>query len=63
VVSRSTYIKARVALQRALGTLVEDSGVELDDAIRAQLPPSPPPNIPSSTTAPSVTTKPQASEN
>jgi outer membrane protein TolC len=49
VVARSTYIKARVALQRALGTLVEDAGVELDDAIRAQLPPSPPPNIPNPT--------------
>jgi outer membrane protein TolC len=46
VVSRSTYIKSRVALQRALGTLVEDSGIQLDDAIRSQLPPSPPPSIP-----------------
>ena len=48
VVARSTYIKSQVALQRALGTLVEDSGIQLDDAIRAQLPPSPPPNLPPS---------------
>ncbi len=59
VVARSTYIKAKVALQRALGTLLEDSGIELDDAIRAQLPPSPPPVVPpatpSSQSAPPVT--------
>ncbi len=46
VVARSTYIKSRVALQRALGTLLEDSGIQLDEAIRAQLPTSPPPNVP-----------------
>lgn len=46
VVARSTYIKSKVALQRALGTLLEDSGIQLDEAIRAQLPPSPPPNVP-----------------
>jgi len=40
VVARSTYIKSRVSLQRALGTLLEDAGIQLDDAIRAQLPPS-----------------------
>ena len=49
VVARSTYIKSKVALQRALGSLVEDSGIELDDAIRGQLPPSPPPNVPPAT--------------
>jgi outer membrane protein len=48
VVARSTYIKSGVALQRALGTLVEDSGIQLDDAIRDQLPPSPPPSVPPS---------------
>ncbi len=46
VVARSTYIKSKVALQRALGTLVEDSDIQLDDAIRDQLPPSPPPKVP-----------------
>jgi len=46
VVARSTYIKSRVALQRALGSLLEDSGIQLDDAIKAQLPPSAAPNIP-----------------
>jgi len=46
VVARSTYIKSRVALQRALGTLVEDSGIQLDEAIKAQLPPSPAPVVP-----------------
>jgi len=46
VVARSTYIKSRVALQRALGSLLEDNGIQLDEAIKAQLPPSPPPNIP-----------------
>ncbi len=49
VVARSTYVKSKVALQRALGTLLEDSGIQLDEAIRAQLPPSPPPNIPPAT--------------
>ena len=46
VVARSTYIKSRVALQRALGSLLEDSGIQLDDAIRGQLPPSAPPVVP-----------------
>jgi len=46
VVARSTYIKSKVALQRALGTLLEDSGIQLDEAIRAQLPPSAVPNVP-----------------
>jgi outer membrane protein len=46
VVARSTYIKSKVALQRALGTLLEDSNIQLDDAIRDQLPASPPPNVP-----------------
>ncbi len=45
VVARSTYVKSKVALQRALGTLLEDSGIQLDEAIRAQLPPSPPPVV------------------
>lgn len=48
VIARSTYIKSRVALQRALGSLLEDSGIQLDEAIRGQLPPSPPPAIPAS---------------
>jgi outer membrane protein len=46
VVARSTYIKSKVALQRALGTLLEDSGIQLDEAIRAQLPPSAAPVVP-----------------
>jgi len=46
VVARSTYIKSRVALQRALGTSLEDSGIQLDEAIRGQLPPSAPPVVP-----------------
>ena len=49
VVARSTYIKSKVALQRALGTLLEDAGVQFDDAIRSQLPPSPPPAVPPAT--------------
>jgi outer membrane protein TolC len=59
VVARSTYIKSRVALQRALGTLVEDSGIQLDDAIRDQLPPSPAPAIPATQ---QTTTAPQTSQ-
>lgn len=51
VVARSTYVKSKVALQRALGTLLEDYGIQLEDAIRAQLPPSPPPNIPAAVPA------------
>ncbi len=50
VVARSTYVKSKVALQRALGTLMEDAGIDLDGAIRGQLPPSPAPVVP--TTAP-----------
>jgi outer membrane protein TolC len=46
VVARSTYIESKVALQRALGTLLEDFGIQLDEAIRAQLPPSPPLKVP-----------------
>ncbi len=46
VVARSTYVKSKVALQRALGSRLEDSGIQLDEAIRAQLPPSPPPVVP-----------------
>ena len=46
VVARSTYVKSKVALQRALGTLMEDSGIELDGAIRGKLPPSPLPLVP-----------------
>jgi outer membrane protein TolC len=54
VVARSTYIKSRVALQRALGTLLEDSGIQLDDAIRAQLPPSLPPSVPAASPSTNV---------
>jgi outer membrane protein TolC len=38
VVARSTYIKARVSLERALGTLLESSDIKLDDAIRNETP-------------------------
>ena len=34
VVARSTYIKARVSLERALGVLLESHNIQLDDAIR-----------------------------
>jgi len=51
VVARSTYIKSKVALQRALGTLLEDSGIGLDEAIRGQLPPSAAPIVPPAATS------------
>jgi outer membrane protein TolC len=38
VVARSAYIKARISLERAIGTLLETSHIELDDAIRNELP-------------------------
>jgi outer membrane protein TolC len=34
VVARSTYIKSRVSLERAIGTLLESHNIKLDDAIR-----------------------------
>ncbi len=42
VVSRSIYIKARISLDRAIGSLLESANIELDDAIRNQMPESPP---------------------
>ena len=38
VVARSTYIKARVALKRSIGALLESYNIQLDDAIRNELP-------------------------
>ena len=38
VVARSTYIKSRVSLERAIGTLLESHNIQLDDAIRGELP-------------------------
>jgi outer membrane protein TolC len=45
VAARSTYIKSRVALERAIGSLVERANVQLDEAIRNEIstPPSSPP--------------------
>jgi outer membrane protein TolC len=40
VVSRSVYIKARIAHQRAIGSLLESSNIELEVAIRDQPPAS-----------------------
>ena len=40
VVARSTYVKARLSLERAIGSLLESSNIELEDAIRDQLPAS-----------------------
>jgi outer membrane protein TolC len=42
VVARSTYIKSRVSLDRAIGTLLEAHNIQLDDAIRGELPGAPP---------------------
>jgi outer membrane protein TolC len=42
VVARSTYIKSRVSLERAIGTLLESHNIQLDDAIRGELPGLPP---------------------
>ena len=38
VVARSTYIKSRVSLERAIGALLESHNIQLDDAIRGELP-------------------------
>jgi hypothetical protein len=38
VVARSTYIKSRVSLERAIGTLLESHNIQLDDAVRGELP-------------------------
>ncbi len=42
VVARSTYIKARVSLERSIGVLLESYNIQLDDAIRNDLPGSSP---------------------
>jgi outer membrane protein TolC len=42
VVARSTYIKSRVSLERAIGTLLEAHNIQLDEAIRGELPDTPP---------------------
>ena len=44
VVARSTYIKSRVSLERAIGTLLESHNIQLDDAIRGELPGGTPPS-------------------
>ena len=44
VVARSTYIKARISLERAIGSLLESANIELDDAIRNQPAAFPAPN-------------------
>ena len=46
VVARSTYIKSRVSLERAIGTLLESHNIQLDDAIRNELPDAVPPAAP-----------------
>ena len=46
VVARSTYIKSRVALERAIGSLLESSNIQFEDAISNQAA-----GLPSSTTA------------
>ncbi len=38
VAARSTYIKARVSLERAIGSLLDRANVKLDDAIRNEIP-------------------------
>jgi outer membrane protein TolC len=38
VVARSTYIKSQVSLERAIGALLESHNIQLDDAIRGELP-------------------------
>jgi outer membrane protein TolC len=38
VVARSTYIKSRVSLERSIGALLESQDIQLDDAIRGELP-------------------------
>jgi outer membrane protein TolC len=44
VVARSTYIKSRVSLERAIGALLESSNIQFEDAIRNQPGASPAPN-------------------
>ncbi len=47
VAARSTYIKSRVALERAIGSLVEQADIQLDEAIRNQIPAATePPQVP-----------------
>jgi outer membrane protein TolC len=43
VVARSTYIKSRVSLERAIGTLLESHNIKLDDSIRNEPPDAAPP--------------------
>ena len=38
VASRSTWIKARIALDRALGNLLDKNGISFEDAVSGQLP-------------------------
>ncbi|MBV8553466.1 MAG: TolC family protein [Acidobacteriaceae bacterium] len=42
VAARSVWIKARVALDRATGELLERNGISYDDSLRAELPAAPP---------------------
>ncbi len=46
VVARSTYIKSRISLERAIGTLLESHNIKLDDAIRNELSDAAPPDAP-----------------
>jgi hypothetical protein len=38
VVARSVWIKARVALDRSIGDLLEKNGIAYDDSVRGDLP-------------------------
>ncbi len=38
VVARSAYIKSRIALERALGSLLEDSNIRFEDAVKGEVP-------------------------
>ena len=53
VASRGAYVKAKIALQRATGTILDDNHVAIDEAYRGNVahPPSP---LPSSSTPPRV---------
>ena len=42
VSARSVWIKARVALDRAVGSLLDKNGITYDDSVIGQLPPGPP---------------------
>ena len=43
VASRSVWIKARTALDRALGDLLEKNGITYDESVRGELGPKPAP--------------------